>query len=219
LIPEFRRYGKAIAAWDGQGSEHPSSESLRRGSVREILDRLNAGSNDPVALYDAAMAAGAWQLLHFDLAWQDKTDSSIAQNVGWLDFTHTVTFGNAVRKLAERYPELWPYGLLQMGCFLGRNSGFTDPDLDEAPWRSNDPMGAVQQALSGVEDHGKFEYIVSSHLLKLSYAIREEMQDRPESEFNALAASALRRFLASPLKRKHVQRTAYQALNFVQAEG
>ncbi|MDF1748336.1 MAG: Rieske (2Fe-2S) protein [Alphaproteobacteria bacterium] len=219
LIPEFRRYGKAIAAWDGQGSEHPSSESLRRGSVREILDRLNAGSNDPVALYDAAMAAGAWQLLHFDLAWQDKIDSSIAQNVGWLDFTHTVTFGNAVRKLAERYPELWPHGLLQMGCFLGRNSGFTDPDLDEAPWRSNDPMGAVQQALSGVEDHGKFEYIVSSHLLKLSYAIREEMQDRPESEFNALAAAALRRFLSSPLKRKHVQRTAYQALNFVQAEG
>ena len=188
LIPEFRAYGKALKAWDGQGSEQPDSESLRRGSAREILA----------------------------LDWQDKTDSSIAQSVDWLDFTHTVTFGNAVRKLAERYPDLWPQGLLQMGCFLGRNSGFTDPDIDEAPWRSNDPLEAVQQALSGVEDHGKFEYIVSSHLLKLSYAIREEI---PETQFNALAAAALRRFLASPLKRKHVQRTAYQALNFVQAEG
>ncbi|HBM14042.1 MAG TPA: hypothetical protein DD390_15215 [Rhodospirillaceae bacterium] len=219
LIPEFRAYGKALKAWDGQGIAYPNSESLRTGSVREILERLGSGSKDPIALYDAAMAAGAWQLLHFDLDWQDKTDSSIAQSVGWLDFTHTLTFGNAVRKLAERYPDLWPQGLLQIGCFLGRNSGFTDPDSDEAPWRSNDPLGAVQQALSGVEDHGKFEYIVSSHLLKLSYAIREEMRERPESQFNALAAAALRRFLASPLKRKHVQRTAYQALNFVQAEG
>ncbi len=219
LIPEFRAYGKALAGWDGSGQSVPDAESLRKGSVREVLDRISGGSAKPVAVYESALAAGCWQLLHFDLQWQDKTDSSIAQSVGWLDFTHTVTFANAVRKLCDTHPDLWPNALLQIGCFLGRNSGFTDPDLDEGPWRVNDPLGAVETALAEVEDHGVFEYIVASHLLKLTYAVHEEMTDQPDRAWHPIAAAALRRFLTSPLKRKHVLRTAHQALDFVRAEG
>jgi len=219
LIPEFRAYGSTIQDWDGQGPERVAETDLRKGSVKSILAAISSGSSDTEALYDAAMGAAAWQLLHFDLAWQDKTDGSVSQNVGWLDFTHTLTFGNAARKLAEANPDLWPAVLLQIGCFLGRNSGFTDADLDEAPWRSNDPVGAVSTALRSVEDHGKFEYIVSSHLLKLSYAILEEMTDRPDAPWQGTSSAALNRFLNSPLKRKHTLRTAYQALEFVEAEG
>lgn len=219
LIPEFRAYAGAIDRWDGTGNARVREEDLRKGSVKAILTALSNGSGDMDALYDAAMGAGAWQLLHFDLAWQDRTDSTVSQNVGWLDFTHTLTFGNAARKLAETNPDLWPAALLQIGCFLGRNSGFTDADLDEGPWRTNDPVGAVTSALRAVEDHGKFEYIVSSHLLKLSYAILEEMTDRPDAPWHGTAAAALTRFLNSPLKRKHTLRTAHQALEFVDAEG
>lgn len=219
LIPEFRGYAPALAAWNPDGGDMPDEADLRKGSVRAILAALAAGGANVDALYDAAMGAAAWQMLHFDLAWQDRTDSTVSQNVNWLDFTHALTFGNATRKLCETYPELWPNAILQIGCFLGRNSGYTDPDLDEAPWRSNDPIGDVDRAVAGVVDHGQFEYIVACHLLKLSVAIREERDDHPEAPWHPTAAAALNRFLNSPLKRKHTLRVANQSLDFVRAEG
>lgn len=219
LIPEFRAYGGAVDAWDCKSTSPPAEADLYRDSVKGVLKKLSAGAGDAKATYDAAMGAATWQLLHFDLTWQDKIDSTVSQNVNWLDFTHALTFGNAARKLAETYPQLWPAAILQIGCFLGRNGGFTDPDLDEAPWRGNDPVGDVDRALADVEDHGLFEYIVSCHLLKLSFAIREEMTDRPGASWHPTAAAALKRFLASPLKRKHTLRTAHQSLDFVRAEG
>ena len=219
LIPEFKAYRTALDAWDGAGSARPTPEDLRQGSVRSILAQLSAGSGDVKALYTEAYQAAAWQLLHFDLAWQDKTDGSISQNVGWLDFTHGLTFANATRNLCEAHPDLWPNALLQIGCFLGRNSGFTDPALETSDWQAADPAAQVEDALAGIKDHGQFEYIVSSHLLKLSYAIREEIRHRPADPGHGLAAAALHRFLESPLKRKHTLRTAQQALNFVAGEG
>ena len=219
LIPEFKAYGASLAAWSGDGVEEIDPEVFRKGSVKGLLGKISQSSAEPVALYDALMGAGSWQMLHMDLAWPSKTDGTVSQNVGWLDFTHCLTFGNAVRKLCETYPELWPNGLLQIGCFLGRNSSFTNADLDVARWMPADPLAEVEEALLGVEDHGRFEYIVSCHLLKLSYAIREELVDRPGQDWHPIAIAALTRFLNEPLKRKHTLRTAHQALDFVAAEG
>jgi nitrite reductase/ring-hydroxylating ferredoxin subunit len=219
LIPEFRPYAPALASWDATGAAVPEETDLRKGSVRSILAALAAGGGDVAALYDAAMAAACWQMLHFDLSWQDRTDSTVSQNVNWLDFTHALTFGNAARKLCETHGDLWPNAILQLGCFLGRNSAYTDPDLDEAPWRSNDPVGDVDRAVAGVVDHGQFEYIVACHLLKLSVAVREEREDRPDAPWHPTAAAALTRFLNSPFKRKHTLRVAHQSLDFVRAEG
>lgn len=219
LIPEFRAYGKALPDWTGEGADAPDEASLRKGSVREILKRMQAGSGDVDALYDAAMGAASWQMLHFDMDWMNRTDTTVSNNINWLDFTHALTFGNAVRKLCEAHPDLWPQGLLQMGCFLGRNSGYVDADQDGSPWRVNDPVGTVEEMVENVQDHGVFEYIVACHLLKLTYAVREEMRDRPGKAWHATAAAALSRFLNSPLKRKHTLRTAHQSLEFVEAEG
>src|SRR3546814_3305282 len=63
-------------------------------------------------------------------------DKPVSHNVGWLDFTHALTFGNAVRVLCGRYPRLWPQGLLQIACFVGRNAGFTDKAVDEKDRKS-----------------------------------------------------------------------------------
>jgi nitrite reductase/ring-hydroxylating ferredoxin subunit len=219
LIPEFRAYRDALTCWRAGDGPAPDAEELRGLSVRKALARLAEAGAPPEALYDAAMQAASWQMLHFDLAWQDAVAVPVSKSVGWLDFTHALTFGNAARKLCERRPDLWPNAILQLGCFLGRNAPFTDPDLDEAPWRGNDPQGDVEAALAAVRDHGQGEYIVSAHLLKLSYALREEAWERPEAPWHPLAAAALKRFLASPLKRKHTLRTAHQALDFVAAEG
>ncbi|MCR9222326.1 MAG: Rieske (2Fe-2S) protein [Alphaproteobacteria bacterium] len=224
LIPEFKAYAPALSEWTGadrtgDGVARPDPEALARGSVREVLARMVAASGDPTALYDAAMQAASEQMLHFDLAWQAGTDGSFSQNVNWLDFTHALTFGNALRKLAERTPDVWPAGLLQLGCFLGRNSGYVDWSLDAARWSVADPAAFYDEAMAGLFDHGQFEYIVSCHLLKLSTALEEERAERPEAPWHGLAAAALNRFLNSPLKRKHALRTAKQSLAFVAAEG
>lgn len=218
LIPEFRAYGATLAAWDGRGENLPPAEELRRGSVSQVLARLAEGSAEPEALFEAAFAAAAWQFLHFDTAWQAKTDSTVGQNVGWLDFTHALTFANAARKLAEACPALWPNAILQLGCFLGRNAGFTDAALDESEWCPADPAAAVNGILRGIEDHGQGEYIVACHLLKTAFAIREELRDRPGAAAHTLSVGAFRRLVASPLKRRHTLRTARQALDFVARE-
>ncbi len=215
LIPEFRHYAAALSAWDGLGQQNVTSEQIRTGSVRTILDRMVTGSADPEALFQAAYDAAAWQMLHFDLTCQARTDGLLAQNIGWLDYTHGLTFANAARKLAEKDPSLWPAAILQIGCFLGRNAAFVDADLDVANWIADDPLGRVNQHLEQVADHGQGEYIVSCHLLKLTYAIREEIEDRPNADGHDRAVAALSRFLESPLKRRHTLRTARQAMNFI----
>lgn len=220
LIPEFKAYGPAIAAWDEKGTDPPSVEALGKGSVAGTLKLIVAASGcDPIVLYDRLMAAGAWQMLHFDQTWQHQTDGSVSQNVNWLDFTHMLTFGNAVRKLCAETPSLWPAALLQLGCFLGRNSSYVDAELDVSAWDLADPAGFYRTSLFGLTDHGQFEFIVACHLLKLTTALEEECVDRPDVDWHGLAAAALNRFLNSPLKRKHALRTAKQALGFVRAEG
>ena len=84
-------------------------------------------------------------MLHFDLARQDRTEIPVSQNVGWLDFTHALTFANAARHLCGRNPALWPAALLQMACFLGRNARFVDFDQDVAAWAVDDARGSSRR--------------------------------------------------------------------------
>jgi nitrite reductase/ring-hydroxylating ferredoxin subunit len=219
LIPEFRAYGPALAAWGGAGGRPALAGDFQALPVKQALARALESSADPEALFHALFAAAAWQMLHFDLALQERTDNQVSQNVGWLDFTHTLTFGNAAHVLCGKYPELWPAGLLQMACFLGRNAGYLDRDLDTGPWQVTDPRDFVDRSLAGLLDHGQFEYIVSCHLLKLLTAARAELEAAPEAPWAAMLGAALKRFLASPLKRKHALRAARQAMTFVALEG
>ena len=215
LIPEFKAYAPALAAWDGDGTDVPNAADLATGSVARILERISAGSAEPVATYDAAMAAAAWQMARYDLAYQAHVDKPVSQNVGWLSFTHALTFGNAVRKTCERYPELWPAGLLQLGCFLGRNSGFIDRDFDSAPFAVSDIDGFLSTQKNALFDHGNPEFIVSCHLVKLLTAVAEEIDERPDIDWAQDAVTALNRFLNEPLKRKHALRAAHQALAMI----
>ena len=219
LIPEFRAYGPALTAWDGEGAAPVAAEDLLGLSVPKVLARVNASSGDRRALYDALLGAAAWQFLHFDTEIMYATDRPVSQNVNWLDFSHAITFANAVRSLCGRHPHLWPQGLLQIACFLGRNAGFVDRDLDTAPWQVGDPGGFLDRALKGVLDHGQFEYIVAVHHVKLLSAVKAEVTAAPEAPWVPVMLAAMNRFLQSPFKRKHTLRTARQALGFVAAEG
>ena len=221
LIPEFRGYAKALAAWDGKSKEKrkPKAQDFIGLGVRDCLARSLDFAGDPVALYKAQLGAAGWSLLHFDRRVEARNHKPVSQNVGWLDFTHAITFANAVRVLCSRHPELWPQGLLQIACFLGRNSAYTDAEQDLSEWQVKRRGSFLKEVDALLLDHGQFEYIVSSHLMKLSTAVREEMEAAPRDPGMPDLLAGLNRFLHTPIKRKFSLRTARQSLAFVAAEG
>ena len=219
LIPEFRAYAGSLAAWDGKGAARPTAEDFVGLSVKRALALAVEASGDIPALYDALLGVGAWYQLRYDLAHQDATDKPVSQNVGWLDFTHHITFANAARTLATKYPELWPAALLQLACFAGRNAAFVDRDLRTDEWTVADPRAFFADSLAGLFDHAQAEYIVSVHLVKVLVATREEVEAHPEAPWVPDLLAAVNRFLHAPLKRKHATRVARQSLGFVALEG
>jgi nitrite reductase/ring-hydroxylating ferredoxin subunit len=219
LIPEFRAYRPALAAWDGAGGALVAADDLLGLSVPKVLDRMQRSSGDRRALYDALIGAASWQFLHYDMRLMAAVDKPVSHNVGWLDFTHAITFGNAVRVLCGRYPQLWPQGLLQIACFVGRNAGFVDRSVDEKRWRVKDGPAFLDAALKGLIDHDQQEYIVSIHLVKLLSAVKAEVTASPDAPWVPTLLAAVNRFLHEPLRRKHPLRTARQAMDFVAAEG
>ncbi len=217
LIPEFRGYAASRALW-GAGDRPPQAGHWRGlGIDKSLKNTLASSAAEPRALYHALLLANAVNLLQFDTARQQRIHVPVSGNVGWLDFTHGLTFANAVRKLCARYPALWPDALLQMACFNGRNAAHTLAESQLAEWAPADPEATLDELIERVLDHGQGEHIVSVHLLKTALAVREEITGLPRDDAVLLVA-ALRRFFDSPLKRRHARRTAWQALQFVARE-
>ena len=219
-IPEFRNYQATVEAWgnvetkESPGSVLRGEEWLHKGINRSLKITLSQSHLEPSKLYESLLEANALSMLSFDLSQQDKTHVPISGNVGWLDFTHALTFSNAVRKQCTKYPELWPQGLLQMTCFSGRNANFATQDYDIDAWCEDDPSDEIEAILQQAYDHGLGEYIISVHWLKTALAVREEMNGASSYVSRALLAS-VKRFVSSPLRRKQTRRTAYQSLKFV----
>jgi len=218
LIPEFKAYAPALENWDGKGDEVPTLENLTGGRQAQILEAISSGSVETGQTFDALMQAAGWQLLHYDMKYQEQTDKPVSQNTTWLSFTHALTFGNAVRHLCGRYPDLWPQGLLQLGCFLGRNAAFVDPEIDGTEWLVADPTAFLHESMEGLYDHGNPEFIVSSHLVKILTALADDVSECGSSPALPMMLAGVNRFLNSPLKRKHALRTAHQALALVALE-
>jgi nitrite reductase/ring-hydroxylating ferredoxin subunit len=220
LIPEFRGYAGAMATWDEGGSERVRAEDFQGVSVHAGLDRLlRSGRRKPAELFDALVAAASWNMAHFDLRFDQATDNPIADNVGWLGFTHALTFANAARRLCEETPTLWPMALAQIVLFIGRNKPYVDAALDVDPWRVDDPERFLDRERSALYDHGIAEPIIACHRLKVLMAMEDEWLARPDSGAMPIMATAVNRYLNSPLKGRHGLRTARQARAFVAQEG
>ena len=221
LIPEFRGYAKALAQWGGAGrGAEPAPADWRGLGIDRALSRTAASSGaPPMRLFHALLGANARNLLTFDAEHQDRVRIPLADNVGWLSFTHGITFANAVREQCRRFPELWPPALLQMACFSGRNAPYTVREEDGAAWRVEDTDAFLASAVDELYDHGAGEFIVSVHLLKTVLAARDELRADPPAEVADLLASGLNRFLHARLKRRQVRRSVYQAMKFVAYDG
>lgn len=221
LIPEFRGYGAALAGWNAAAADStpPDADRYRGLNVERALAlTVEHAAADPLSLYDALLGANADNMLRFDSDHQLRVDLAVQDNVGWLDFTHGLTFANAVRRQCTRFPELWPQGLLQLACFTGRNAPYARIEHD-GRWRVGDPEAFLAAAIERLLDHGQPEPIVAVHLLKTTLAVREEIGASPSARTAAALLAALNRFLNSPLRRKHVRRTARQAAAFVALDG
>jgi nitrite reductase/ring-hydroxylating ferredoxin subunit len=217
-IPEFRGYAKALGDWGSGKGREPGLEQWRKFGIDKSLKATVACSADaPETIFDKLLMVNAINLLSFDIDQQQKVHVTVSGNVGWLDFTHGLTFANAVRKQCTQFPHLWPQGLLQMACFSGRNAAFTTAEYDLDKWGPADPETDIKNLIGRVLDHGQGEYIVSVHWLKLALAVREEVGELPGQQGKYLVA-ALNRFINSPLKRRQARRTAHQSLQFVAKE-
>ena len=220
LVPEFRTYADRLAAWDGQGEKRPKAEDFVGLDAKRAMALAVEASGDPAALYDALLGAAAWNWLHYDLIYQDRTEGPISDNTSWLSFTHAITFSNAVRRLCENTPELWPAGLLQIACFVGRNTAFVDKSLETESWTVTEPpLDWLDARLRDLFDHAQPEHIVVAHLVKTLTAVRDEVAAAPEAPWVPTLVAAMRRLLESPIKRRHALRAARQSLNFVALEG
>ena len=217
-LPEFRAYEKALAAWDGAGDAPARPEDFIGLSIDAALKRMLASSGRPTReIYDALLGAAAWNLLHFDTAVDAATQNAIADNVSWLDFTHALTFANAVRHICAEQPELWPRALLQMALFVGRNKSYVRADGDADAWRVGGDF--VAREMESLFDHGIIEPIIACHRLKMLFALEDETAATPDAPWLPTMRAAMNRWLHTPQKRHHGLRLAAQAQDFVAKEG
>lgn len=220
-IPEFRKYAKTLARWGrGNASGVPDMHAWYKLGINRALDLSASFASAPSEqLYAALLGANAANMLGYDIEQQSKINIPISDNVGWLDFTHGITFSSAVRVQCEKFPDLWPAGLLQIACFVGRNASYTVKEPDLASWRVDDIEDFFAQIVTDLHDHNCDEFIVSAHLLKTVLAARTEVRANAPAEVCEYLAAAINRFFHSPVRRKQARRTAHQAMKFVAMDG
>ncbi len=218
-LPEFRFYARALGEW-GAHSAPVTSEDFRGLSVEKCLRRVvESSGRNPRDLYDALLGAAAWNLLHFDVKFERATDNAIADNVGWLDFTHALTFANAARHLCTDRPELWPRALLQLALFVARNQGYVDAQQDIEQWGVGDPDRFAAREKQTLFDHGIVEPIIACHRLKVLFALDDELRASPDAPWADVVCAGINRYLNTPMKRHHGLRLAAQARDFIAREG
>ena len=160
--------------------------------------------------------AAAWNLLHVNEHVFTRADGKLADNVGWLDFTHALTFAEAERTIVRRRTSLWPAALLQIACFIGRNAGYVAPEFDTSGYFVADPERFVEDSIRGLFDHGRDRFIVSVHLTKTLLAGVNLMH--MHLALTPTLTAALNRFLRAHIKGRHVLRTARQMRELVERE-
>jgi nitrite reductase/ring-hydroxylating ferredoxin subunit len=219
-LPEFRGYSRALAEWDGAGMGKAYANDFAGAAVSGALGLVvRASGRDPRETYDALLGAAAYNLLHFDIGFDQSVDNAITDNIGWLDFTHALTFANACRHICAQRSDLWPRALLQLALFVGRNRKYVNACEAQDRWRVDDPAAFIAHEQHALFDHAIVEPIIACHRLKMLFALEDELKTAPDASWADDMCAAVNRYLHIPMKRHHGLRNAAQALDFVTREG
>src|SRR5205807_8048002 len=140
---------------------------------------------------------------HVNTTCERATEHAIADNVGWLDFTHALTFANACRHICEERPDLWPRAALQLALFIGRNRKYVRAVDDEARWHIGDRRGFFAGATQALYDHGIPEPSIDCHRLKVLISVDGVLRAAPDAAGDATAGAGVNRYPPTPLKRHH----------------
>ena len=220
LIPEFRGYGVRLAQVKqsdlvGETNPQPLSSPFRL-TTNSAMDWVvkSLKTHTPQQVLSQLLKTAARNLLHFDTHYGERFDLGVSKNTTWLGITHSVTFANALRNLAQDHAHAWIPGLLQMACFTGRAVQFLIKEDKPNTWVVEDKKAYMEEALPQILDHGYIHPIYSCHLLKTWHGVGQEWPLMDE-EGQTLLVSGLRRFISSRIKEKHVRRTVRQAMKLV----
>ncbi len=219
LIPKFSHYAPALEtlqrAQPAEARTYPPPLPFP-ATLQQALDWVveHTPHHAPEVIYDRLLETLARNLLNYDASYDAAYHRPVTDNVGWLGFTHGITFANAVRHECTALPHLWPAGLLQMACFIGRNRRYLDLTLTETQWEVADTDAFFSETHEMLLDHGMRLPIFSAHLVKTTQAVEEELSVASDNCQRYLLAG-LNRFLNSPIKQKHVRRFARQAIALV----
>jgi len=222
LLPEFADCARTLEALPeprtNAASDAPLPSPFPAASSKAFQWlHTSLASYDVSTVYNSLLEALALNMLCYDARYGAAYDRPVSDNIGWLDFTHGLTFANAARRLCSKHPRFWKVALTQMACFLGRNSRYLDRSILLDHWSVTDRDAFFAETNELLLDHGQRDPIFSAHLLKTTLAVREELQSSPDACSTAMLA-ALNRFLHSPIKAKHVRRLARQAIDLVRRD-
>ena len=232
LLPDFAGYASARESWPAPArtppTTLPSAADFEGTSTRDaIAATLSHAAAEPLRLFDALVEASARNLLCFDERHALRTDNPVSDNVGWLDFSHALTFAHALREQCARLPyhaaDLWPRGLLQMALFVGRNKSYlrtdTTSERELMTWAVDDAAAFDARATAMIVDHGVGLPIFPVHWLKTWLAVADERALGLSDGAERAALAAVNRLLAVRFKQRHALRNAHQSLTFVAREG
>lgn len=220
LLPEFRDYAAHVATWGRALQACPPLEpsALRGMAPKSAMAVVSAWAahHSFEAIFRVLVEAAGWSLLHADETVFTRTDGKLADNVGWLDFTHALTFAEASLGVVRQRPSLWPAVLLQLACFIGRNAGYVAPNLDTNCHTVVDADRFIADGICSLFDHGRDRFIISVHLTKTLLAGANLMS--MDATLTPTLTAALNRFLHAHMKGRHVLRTARQMRELVEQE-
>ncbi|MCB1051819.1 MAG: Rieske (2Fe-2S) protein [Acidobacteria bacterium] len=168
-IPDFQSYGPLVAQLkqQGFGSNPEVPRPPQFPSIKATLAATVelAQNHTPKALWQSLLGQAAEQLLCFDARYILANANPVQDNVTWLDFTHALTFAEAVYHFGQKDPQIWSAGLLQLACFIGRNRPYLTS-------RAQPQAMTESQIRQKILDHGFEPPIFPAHYIKTFRAIR-----------------------------------------------
>ncbi len=227
LLPDFRCYADALARWPTAAQsvsvDWPAAQAFTALPIKRTLEHVLLVADRPHApVLDLLTEAAALHLLRFDESVALRVSNLAQDNTNWLDFSHALTFAQALRGLLPPGSPLWPQGLLQMALFIGRNTAWLDTQVNAeqalAQWAVADEPAFDLRCRAQVLDHGLGLDIFAVHWLKTWAAVRESVAGGLSPSARQASLAALKRLFAARFKQHHARRNAHQALAFVARE-